>query len=214
MKTVGIPAVNKRLSNIRKEFGVRSEIYTKAVSFIKGNVSDVNTKYDDAGNIIGIRQTKKAMEDEHLYMRPEALDEYIPSVKRVLLSEANYLKEQYEDEGFFEPKLFDPAIVKQSASKMIVDPFLAPYIKERVEKVFADLNDFDTLKDEVYAVEGNDGGLDKAIYDAQNYGGRAADLSEDIEHTQAWVREARQLVSEYDEACQAQKRREIAEKYK
>lgn len=210
MKTVGIPAINKRMRDIISTFGSRSEVYTKATSFIKANVKDDYIKYDASGDIMGIRQTKEAKADTKLFARPEALDEYLPTVESLFVREREAIKQEIEDKEYTGPEIN----TKASARKLRVDPILAPFITGRIESLFGDLNDFDSLKDEVYGVRDNTSLLDNTVYDERHFYDRAASLIDNLERTQTWVREARQLVAEYDDACQAQKIREIEAKYK
>ena len=214
MKKIDIPAVNKRIATIAKHFGTDSEVYRRATHYIEANVNEKYLKKNDAGEVIGIRQTKEALKETKLYMRPEALNEYVPTVRDLYKDERQALLDEIQNRevSFTGPDL-NPAEIKKMPLKEVMSGRFGAYFTNRIEAVYADLNDQKSIVLEVYDVRDNKQGLNDADYMSGGYYDRAMTLIDELQQgtgrDRDWVRRARALVSEYYEACNEQIRNEI-----
>lgn len=212
MKTVGIPAINARMKAIASQFGTNSEVYKRAKHYLEANISDKYLKKDKVTDeVIGIRQTKEALKEANMFARPEALNEYVPSVKELILNEKNALLEDLNNRRIFEQ--VDQRDIDKSYNKIMADPYLRNTLFKRVEQVYSDLNDQKGIVDEVYHVKNNDKGLNDADYISGDFKGRANELVDQLQRGEGrdrdWMREARYLVDEYEEKCKEQDRQAI-----
>ena len=198
MKTVGIAAINKRLKDISKTFGNSSEVYRKAIKYLKNEVDDEFLKMDANNNIVGIRQTKKAKSaGKLLQFHPEEVNEQVPTVEKLIKEQRELFKES--------DSLKDQSLAKYNIKDIRTNnSLLSIYIKP-IENVYADLNDFDSLVLEVYDVRDNKKGLDNAVFVQKGYEARAKALIAEMSRTADWVRKARQLVTEYLDDINSQK---------
>lgn len=216
MKSIGIAAVNTRIKSIATQFGTDSEVYRRATHYIEANVADKYLKKDKVtGEVIGIRQTKEALKEAKLYMRPEALNEYVPQVRDLFVSEKAALVEEIQNRSktFTGPDL-DPSAVKNMSYKTIMaDPNLSRYFTNRIESLYADLNDQKSIILQVYDVRDNKQELNDADYNAGNFHSDALDLVDELHaglgRNRDWMRRARALIQRYEDACNEQIREEI-----
>ena len=69
MKTIKIPTVNRRLSTLREEFGIDSEIYKAAEGYIEEHLNDKFINRDEYGNIVSISKSKEALDLPRVFGR-------------------------------------------------------------------------------------------------------------------------------------------------
>lgn len=200
MEKIGVPAMNARIRAILKEFDKKSEVYQRAQAFAETHIDKEYLKYNKDGNFIGISQKKGA--PDTIYGEEETLDEYLPTVTKVYKDVIEYYKQE------------DPSNDLASASVKQVrnTDALKKGAQLMIEKAYADLNDFKTIKSEIYQVSENKQNL-RPENDPTDLVGRAGDLVSDIEHTQTWVMQARQIITQYTEAAQKQIREEMEQQY-
>ena len=195
MKKVGIPAVNARMAKIASEFGIDSEVYKKAVKYLKNELDDKNLRVNKQG-ILNIRQTKETKKGD-IYIHPDDLDENIPKVDVLY---------ENQREAFADSKSFSDQVMARYTNKDIKE---VDWIREDYQKAINDvyeaLNDFDGVKHQVYDVRDNTKKLDVAVYNGADYKGRAQELIDTIQYSAEWIRKARQLVNEYADDIAAQK---------
>lgn len=216
-KQVGIAAINKRMKDIIDVFDVNSEVYKKASHFFEANVEDKYLKKDEKGNIIGIRQTKEAKADPNLLgLHPEGLNEYVPSVTELFKEQRDALLEKINGMGDIMGPRFDVSLLQGSGKELVSDPRTKKYIASEINKVFEDLNNVSGMVHDVYQVRDNKLHLNDADYTANDYRGRALTIIDNLRdkgRTREWIREARQLVDDYQESVNEQTRKRIRERY-
>ena len=215
MKKIDIPAVNRRIAQIAKQFGTDSEVYKRATHYIEANVNDKYLKKNKSGEVVGIRQTKEALAETNLYMRPEALNEYVPTINDLFKSEKQALIDEIEnrDKLSIGPDL-SLAEIKGMTIREAKMGRLSTYLTNRIEAVYADLNKQKAIVSNVYDVRDNKQGLNDAEYTGGRYYEEAMDLVDELQNGKGrdrdWVRRARALVQRYEDACNKQIRDEIA----
>lgn len=173
-KKIKVGTANARMSNIKKTFGVDSEVYKMASDYIEERVDEKFIKRDTSGNITGIRQTKEAEKlSENAFGRSDVFDEFLPTVSGLLKA----VKEENDIKGS----------VKDNRTVLI----------NLAEVHAANLRSYDVTVDDIYDVRDDVDALGDATMVAE-----AQQLLDEREKTSAWLSAARDLVARYDEAVQ------------
>ena len=199
MKTIKIPTVNRRLSTLREEFGIDSEIYKAAEGYIEEHLNDKFINRDEYGNIVSISKSKEALDLPRVFGRSDVFDEYIPTVTQVYKRELEAQRQLYEDRSEYMqgPLTALEAALESGVStkKIIQDPLIARYLSYKAEQMAEALADYSGTVDEVYVVRDNK----YNVPDVSDLQETAQDLLDNRTKTVDWVRRAQDLIIEYKE---------------
>lgn len=216
LKTIKIPTVNRRLSTLREEFGVNSEIYKAAESYIDEHLDDKFINRDGFGNIVSISKGKEALNLNKLFGRSDVFDEYIPTVTQVYKRELEAQRQLYEDrseymQGPLTPleAAFEGGLTERNVRKIVQDPQIARYLRGKAEQMAELLADYDGTVDETYVVRDNK----YNVPDVSDLQARAQELLDNRTKTVEWVRQAQEVIIEYKERTENFLREWIEQQY-
>lgn len=212
MPEIKIPTMNARIKKMATYFGVDSQRYKTMEEYIEQYV-DEEFIVRENGHIVRIKNTEESRSLEKLFGRSTSQDEYIlKSPADVLKKELNDLRKEYKDDDSYiqkNPELEDLFNKGVSNSKILKDPKIEQWLKAQDAMIAKDLADYQTLRSEVYAVRDNKYKIfDRSVYEPLQ--AKAQSLIDDLSHSKktSWLRRARVVVNEYQEALQ----RQIAER--
>lgn len=192
-KGESISTINRRLKNLYedKNFGPDSEEYKLAEAYIRDRVKDdylytVKEGKKNAG-LLQIKQTEEAKADTAILGRSTVLQEYVPTVYNMYSKEYDALYKEYDSSDLIENPL--KGIKKTDALK---NNNMLSFLRDRIIATTEALNDYDAIVDDIYRVRDNSW--------SSTFANRAQDLLDERGKTRDWVRRARQLVADFDEA--------------
>lgn len=199
--SLSIPTANKRLESLAKTFGMDSDIYETAESYIKERITDEKyLKIDDEGNIIGIKNSKAI--NTNTWGRSQKFNEYIPSTEDIIKDSLNFYKNDLENK--------EEPLTEEEKANMKYGPRTVKKNPELYNKLVlaaitraADLNNYSGTRSDVYIVRDNNKSLPSDIYSEHKFYERAQALIDDGTKTQEWVHKARKLINEYDEIAES-----------
>ena len=211
-KGITVSAANARLKALAKEYGYDSKVYQMASEYIEEHIDDKYIRKKD-GHIVNIvAHQGKEVEKEKASFINKAGKEVTQTYK--VIEEGVDLKNAFGRSDVFDEYL--PTITGLT-KKMMDEHSIKGTIKENKEIVKPYANAYAAVKvsykptvDDLYAIRDRDpltlAELDPAEYDRLK--GKAQELLDSREKTEAWVEEAKNLYVEYKEKVEEALREE------